>query len=44
MTDTDVSISGNVATTGGDTEIDLYADVGESELVNVKEKNVFVEF
>jgi hypothetical protein len=35
MTDTDVTIPGNSGGIGGDTEIDLYADVVENELETV---------
>ena len=35
MTDTDVTISGSTGGIGGDTEIDLYADVVENELDTV---------
>jgi len=35
MTDTEVTMSGNSGGAGGDTEIDLYADVVENELETV---------
>jgi hypothetical protein len=35
MTDTEVTIPGSSGDAGGDTEIDLYADVVESELETV---------
>lgn len=36
MTETEVSISGSNAGASGDTEIDLYADVVETELDTVR--------
>jgi hypothetical protein len=35
MTDTEVALSGSTAGAGGDTEIDLYADVVENDLETV---------
>jgi hypothetical protein len=35
MADTEVAVSGSSAGVGGDTEIDLYADVVENELDTV---------
>jgi hypothetical protein len=35
MADTEVAMSGNSGSAGGDTEIDLYADVVENELETV---------
>lgn len=35
MADTEVALSGNTGGAGGDTEIDLYADVVENDLDTV---------
>ena len=42
MTDTEVAISGNGGA-GGDTEIDLYADVVENELDTVRKSCSFLD-